>query len=146
MTANPSILVDTSRIPVRDDTGNTVFVRSRMPFGIKTQVQQTEPALRLLRIYQFNILGWSGPMFHGVECTPENIENLDTSRPDVSHMMQLVGQKIEELNPQPQAPKEPGSTSENGSTSSTEAGSLGSEGEPSSADSGQVTSETPHQP
>ncbi len=94
------MFVATDRVPVRDEAGNTVYVKRKMSFGDVSKVQGASAEDRLVVLYTANIVDWEGPDFQGTPCTAENIALLDPNEP----LIELVGNKIAELNPQKQSP------------------------------------------
>lgn len=86
--------IQTDRVAVSDDAGNTVYVRRKMDLGAVSRIQGAKPGEGLVALYTANILAWSGPDFRGVDCTPENIEKID---PDDPFWVQ-VADRIAELN------------------------------------------------
>lgn len=106
--------IQTDRIAVSDDAGNTVYVRRKMDMGARLRVAEAAGnGETLVVLYQQNILAWEGPDFRGVKCTPENIEKIDVDDP----FWTKVGDKIGELNkhlwegsPDPLAPTTAGET------------------------------------
>lgn len=86
--------IQTDRIAVSDDAGNTVFVRRKMDLGAVSRVQGAKPGEQLIALYVANILAWQGPDFKGMDCTPETIEKLDPNDP----FWEQVATRIAELN------------------------------------------------
>lgn len=95
------MFIDTERVAVRDDRGNTIYVRRKMDFGAVSRIQGAPDDQRLIALYVANIVGWEGPDFQGVPCTAEHIARLDPNDP----MVELIGNRIAELNPQKTSPK-----------------------------------------
>jgi hypothetical protein len=91
------MFIQTDRVPVTDDRGNTIWVRRKMDFGAAATIQATPMQDRIIATYVVNILGWDGPDFQGVACTEEAIRRLDPTDP----LVDQVGRKIAELNPRP---------------------------------------------
>lgn len=88
--------IKTDRVGVSDDDGNTVYLRRKLDFGARLRI--TEASLKgesMIALYVQSILGWDGPDFKGIKCTPENIEKIDIDDP----FWEKVGDKIAELNP-----------------------------------------------
>lgn len=91
-----SAFVDTSKIEITDGT-NTFYIKRRMDFGTRCRVEDTMTQMAMkngavesiqltigaqkLALAIHNIVGWKGPDFAGVACTPENIERLDPDYP-----------------------------------------------------------------
>lgn len=93
--------VSRDRVPVSDEAGNTVYIKAKLSFGDVSKIQAAgDKQGALLSMYQVAILDWDGPDFQGFPCTPENIAQLDPNDP----LIELVGNKIGELNPQKQSP------------------------------------------
>lgn len=65
-----------------------------MDLGAVSRVQGAKPGEQMIAMYVANILGWSGPDFKGVDCTPEAIEKIDPSDP----FWERVATRIAELN------------------------------------------------
>lgn len=88
--------IKTDRISVTDDAGNTVYVRRKMDLGTRLRVTEAfQKGEGLIALYVHNIMGWEGPDFKGISCTPENIEKIDIDDP----FWEQVGSKLAELNP-----------------------------------------------
>lgn len=103
--------IDLDKVAVRDSAGNVIFVRRKMDFGAVSRVRSAAPEDRVITMFKVNIVGWEGPDFSTVPCTPDNIERLDPDDP----FIELLATKIGELNPQAQSPNLP-SPSTPGST------------------------------
>ncbi len=86
--------IQTDRIAVADDAGNTVWVRRKMDLGAVSRIQGAREGQGLVALYVANILGWDGPDFKGLDCTPEVIATLDPNDP----FWERVANKIAELN------------------------------------------------
>jgi hypothetical protein len=115
--------IATDRVAVRDDAGNTVYLRRKMDLGAVSRIQGARPGEQLIALYAANILAWSGPDFTDergkpVPCTAEQIEQIDPNDP----FWEMVGDKIAELNPKKDTVSsspsmtepEPSSTASNG--------------------------------
>lgn len=87
--------IQTDRVPVRDDAGNTVWLRRKMDLGAISRVSTAREGNGLTALYAANILAWDGPDFKGIKCTPEEIEKIDPDDP----FWEQVADKIAELNP-----------------------------------------------
>lgn len=88
--------VDTTRIPVTDGE-DTFLIKWKMDFGTKCLVEDTLTKMSIgtdkagdlifsvgaqrLALAMHNIVGWKGPKFDNVPCTPENIKRLDPDYP-----------------------------------------------------------------
>ncbi len=86
--------IRTDRIAVSDDAGNTVWIRRKMDLGAVSRIQGAKQGESLIALYTANILGWDGPDFRGLDCTPETIETIDPNDP----FWEKVADKIAELN------------------------------------------------
>lgn len=88
--------VSTERVPVQvEGDPNTIYIKPKMDYGTRQRVSGTAARFRAttesgatpeaefdlgaynIALLTHNIVGWEGPDFEGVECTPENIERLD---------------------------------------------------------------------
>lgn len=88
--------IQTDRVAVSDDAGNTVFIRRKMDMGARLRITEAASAGEsMVAYYVNNILTWEGPDFRGIKCTPENIEKIDLDDP----FWVTVGNRIAELNP-----------------------------------------------
>lgn len=97
---------------------DVVFIRTKMDYGTRQRVvgaaakmQQTQgggrgkarrgkaPEMEFdvgqysIALLRFNVLGWNGPSFAGVSCTPENIERLDPDEPLVQKVLDVIGER-----------------------------------------------------
>lgn len=107
--------IKTDRIAVSDDAGNTVWVRRKMDLGAVSRVQGAKDGEQLVALYAANILGWEGPDFKGVACTPEEIETIDPN----DSFWERVATRISELNTkEPTNPLAPMTAGETGSAAS----------------------------
>ena len=86
--------IKTDRLAVSDEAGNTVWVRRKMDLGAVSKIQGAKDGDELIMLYVANILGWTGPDFKGLDCTPEVIATIDPNDP----FWELVANKIAELN------------------------------------------------
>lgn len=87
--------IQTDRVAVSDDAGNTVYVRRKLDMGARLRISEAGThGESILALYVSSILAWEGPDFRGIKCTPENIEKID---PD-DEFWTKVGDKIAELN------------------------------------------------
>lgn len=86
--------IQTDRVAISDDAGNTVYIRRKMDLGAVSKVQGAAPGEQLVSLYVANILAWQGPDFRGIDCTPETIATIDPNDP----FWERVATKIAELN------------------------------------------------
>jgi hypothetical protein len=125
------MFVKKEKIAVTIDGQNTIFIRGKMPLGIRNKVRDELLRMDLddngqstgqanittgasqTALLAHNITGWSGPEFVGMPCNRVNIEQLDPDEP----LVKLVLEKIAEYNPAPVA--DPNSTTD-GEPSSTD--------------------------
>lgn len=130
-----SAFVDTSKIEVSDGT-NTFYIKRRMDFGTRCRVEDTMTQMAMkngavdsiqltigaqkLALAIHNIIGWKGPDFAGVACTPENIERLD---PDYPLLVQAQ-ERITHLNLPHAETLDPNSSTTTGVRSTTESADL----------------------
>jgi hypothetical protein len=90
---------------------NTIYIRAKMDFGTKnrvldalTSIQQSGAAEYhvgpyLTALAEANIVGWEGPDFGGVPCTPENIARLDPDDPLVDAALNEIGKRNNQVKP-----------------------------------------------
>ena len=117
--------IQTDRVAVSDDNGNTVYVRRRMDLGAISRIQGAKQGEGLIALYANNILAWSGPDFRDpetgkpIKCTPEEVEKIDPNDP----FWEKVAEKIAELNPRKETddPLESTTAGDQPSTASTAA-------------------------
>lgn len=100
--------ISNERVPVYldEDPSNIIYIRSKMNVGVQNRVQDAIAAISQdggkadisyhLGAYNnalltCNVLGWEGPDFDKVPCTPENILELDPDDP-------LLEKVLEEIN------------------------------------------------
>lgn len=87
--------VSKERVPVTvEGDPNTIYIRPKMDYGTRQRVMSAGAHLRQgeqgadpsadfdlgaynIALLTHNVVGWEGPDFEGVECTPENISQLD---------------------------------------------------------------------
>lgn len=85
-----SAFLDTARLTVSDDQGNTIWIRRKMDWGTKAAFLDTMGTKGLmggagsysLLLAEYNFLDWAGPLFTDdagrvKPCTPETIRTLD---------------------------------------------------------------------
>lgn len=147
------MFVSKDRVPVRvegDDTGDTIYILPKMPFGTKQRAlsalshigtdgtsEGTGIDIDLgaynIALMKLNIVGWEGPSFAGVACTPENIEQLDPDEPLVVRVLEEIGRR----NPVRRDAESPNAPAPAGDTSST------AKGRANGRENGTHTSATP---
>ena len=110
-----SMFVKGDKVAVSDERGNIIFIRPKMPLGIKNRVrdemtqiganvgangQATGSVSVSLNIgaYQIallkaNILGWEGPDFEGMTCNNVNILLLDPDEPLVEKVLREISDR-----------------------------------------------------
>lgn len=122
--------IDTTRIPIVDGE-DTFFIKWKMDFGTKCLVEDTLTKMSIgtdtageimfsvgaqkLALAMYNIVGWKGPKFDSVPCTPENIKRLDPDYP----VFVKAQDEISRRNTRQETTDPNGSTT-NGAQSSTE--------------------------
>lgn len=128
---------------LEDDPQNIIYVRKKMDFGTRNKVisaatkvtthtngtgngateptgdtQKADASFDLgaynLALAQHNILGWEGPLFEGVPCTPQNIARFDDSDP----LIEKVLAYLNDANTQKKDGPSPNLSGSGGSTSS----------------------------
>lgn len=99
------------RVFVEDDPENVILILPKMSFGVRQWVRNTlaslpedpnKPALGLYEIalMRHNIVGWEGPAFEGIPCTPEAIENLDQDEPLVDRvLLEIINRNLMKRSP-----------------------------------------------
>lgn len=133
----PMFVSATDRHPVTVDGVNTIFVRPKMPFGIRQKVLSAVAKLSTtgdtgageadasfdIGAYQTalminNIVGWEGPEFEDaatgkiIPCTPANILRLDADEPLVEQVLEEIERRSNlKGSPDPNSPTPTGSTS-----------------------------------
>jgi len=65
-----------------------------MDLGAVSKIKGARPGEEMVMLYVANILGWDGPDFKGLDCTPETIATIDWRDP----FWDTVATKIAELN------------------------------------------------
>lgn len=125
--------ISEDKVPVflEDDPEHIIYIRPKMNVGVynramskmatisaSASTQDTSIGLDIgaynLALLTSNILGWAGPDFDSVPCTPENIERLDPDDP----LLDRVLAEINRRNQPSKGDKSPNSSSVNGSTAS----------------------------
>lgn len=123
------MFVQTDRVPISDDRGNTIFIKPKMDYGTRNAVMSAGADARMDEkgnvvgakidigrqqnaLLVHNIVDWSGPDFEGVACTPVNKLRLDPDEPLVAEVLEEIARR----NPQKQAPS-PKSRTASGSSS-----------------------------
>lgn len=104
---------------------NIIYIRSKMDVGTKNKVQdhalkmttgKTDDAEIHIGAYQtalltHNVLAWEGPDFHGVPCTPQQMQMLDPDEPLVVKVLEEIGRRNRpQESPNPKSPGANGST------------------------------------
>lgn len=87
--------VSTERVPVTvEGDPNTIYIKPKMDYGTRQRVMSAGAHIRQgdqgedptpdfdlgaynIALLTHNVVGWEGPDFDAVECTPENIARLD---------------------------------------------------------------------
>ena len=88
------------------DNPNAILIRPKMDLatenrvvGALAQMEQSTGQARLdvgaylLELAVANIVGWQGPAFEGVACTPEAIRRLDPDDPLVDAALDEIGRR-----------------------------------------------------
>lgn len=125
--------IDTTRIPVTEGS-DTFYIKWKMDFETKCRVRDTLTKMSIgasasgeimfsvgaqeLALAIHNIVAWSGPMFDGIVCTPENIKRLDPDYPAFVKALEEITRRNT-----PQESPDPNSTT-TGATSSTESAAV----------------------
>lgn len=106
------MFVKKERIPISDDQGNTIYIRSKMDYGTVNKVNgaalrltvgqaQREEEIELdvgayqVALLQYNIIAWSGPDFTGEDgklfpCNPMKIAELDPEQPILAVVLEEI--------------------------------------------------------
>lgn len=124
------MFVSKDRVPVTIDDKDVIYILPKMPFGVKQKAmsaithisqaaggQGADVALDIgaynIALMTLNIVGWEGPQFEGVPCTPDNIEQLDPDEPLVVRVLEEIGRRnpVTKDRAAPNAPAPVGSTS-----------------------------------
>lgn len=101
------MFVDTTKVPIAldHDPANVIFIRPKMDFGTKARVldaiakvQATDKGASVgvgmgayqLALLQHNIVGWEGPAFGAVPCSPEAVARLDPDEPLVARVVEEI--------------------------------------------------------
>ena len=103
---------------------NVILIRPKMDYGTRSRVMGAAVQIEAgastgevnvgayqLALLTHNVLGWRGPAFEGVKCTPENVARLDPDEP-------LVARALEEIAARNAPGKAPPSAPNGGSGSS----------------------------
>jgi hypothetical protein len=117
-----------ARIPVADDQGNIIYIRSKMDVATEGQFRDAlvkisggRKALKSFQVgraqtalLQLNIVAWEGPRFAGVPCNHTMIGRLDPHEPLVVKVLE----EIDTRNAPPALPSVPGEPEGNGRAAS----------------------------
>jgi hypothetical protein len=120
------MFVSDDTVPVTIDGKDIVYVRALMDVATRNRVsglaskvrpghideQEVDMGLRKTALLENNILKWEGPSFDGVPCVPHNIRRLHPKQPIVD----LVLEKINELNFEDEDQADPNSSEPSGET------------------------------
>lgn len=100
-----AMFVTSERVPVTVDD-NTVYIRGKMDLGTRNRCLDALAVISpsggsmeshlgeyATALMVNNILGWEGPAFAGVECTPANIARLDPDEPIVEAVLAEIGRR-----------------------------------------------------
>jgi len=69
--------------------------------GTAGKPNELDLAENLIAMLVLNILGWSGPDFDNVPCTPENIRRLDPDQPVVEKAIEEITRRNTKVAPNP---------------------------------------------
>jgi hypothetical protein len=126
------MFISDERVPIADDQGNTVYIRSKMGRAVFNAVlgdaMQMEAGQKdakmnigeyLTSLLVHNIVAWEGPAFTDergkpIPCTAENIGKLDVDEP----LIDRVAEEIAQRNPRKQADPNSATAGSNGSKAS----------------------------
>ncbi len=104
------MFVSKSPVPITLDHINTIFIKPRLNYGEKMRVQKAAIKIKSKGTatdfetdfdssgYQYQLLiesvvSWSGPVFEGRPCTPENIAELDPSDPLLDKVIEEISER-----------------------------------------------------
>lgn len=124
--------VSDERVPVYldEDPSNIIYIRPKMNIGIQNRVMSSVASFKggdvaqgvefnigayNIALLTCNVVGWQGPDFDNVECTPANIERLD---PDDPLLDRVLGE-INTRNAKKKDAPDPKASGLNGHSSST---------------------------
>jgi hypothetical protein len=109
---------------ISDQPPNVIFIRPKMDFATQKRVgaagfslgaagkpNELDLAENLIAMLVYNIVGWAGPLFDGVPCTPENIRRLDPDQPVVEKAIEEITRRNTKAAPSPKSPTRPGGAS-----------------------------------
>jgi len=107
---------DTNEV-ISDQPPNVIFIRPKMDFATQKKVgaagfklggagkpNELDLAENLIAMLVLNIVGWSGPLFDAVPCTPENIRRLDPDQPVVEKALEEIARRNSRVPPDPKSP------------------------------------------
>lgn len=102
---------------ISEEPPNVIFIRPKMDFATQKKVgaagfrlgagskpNELDLAENLIAMLVLNIVGWSGPQFDSVPCTPENIRRLDPDQPIVEKALEEIARRNSKAPPDPKAP------------------------------------------
>jgi hypothetical protein len=117
---------------ISDQPPNIIFIRPKMDYattkkvgtagfklGSASKEHELDIAENLIAMLTYNIVGWSGPDFDSVACTPENIRRLDPDQPIVEKTLDEITRRNTKASPNPKSAGINGSTSAGDTDSST---------------------------
>lgn len=128
-------------VSLPDDPLHIIYIRPRMNVGIQNRLFSTIASIKAqsngaaikvgaegtvigldigaynLALLTCNIVGWAGPDFDNVECTPQNIERLDPDDPLLDKVLSEINTRNTKASVNGKSPNLPSSNS-NGSTAS----------------------------
>lgn len=100
-----------------DQPPNIIRIRPKMDFATQKKVgaagfrlgtgakpNELDLAENLIAMLVLNIVGWSGPDFDAIPCTPENIRRLDPDQPIVEKALEEIARRNSKAPPDPKAP------------------------------------------
>lgn len=99
-----SAFVSREPVAVTDDEGNTIYIRSKMDYGVRSRVlsaitkmhgsdMTTDMGAYNLALLRENIVRWEGPAFDGVAFAPDLVEQLDPDLPVVDRALAEINQR-----------------------------------------------------
>lgn len=103
------MFVVSERVAVSVDGENVIHIRGKMDLGTKNRVSGAlmeigagedggvevsgNLAAYNMTLLEENILGWEGPAFAGIECSPANIARLDPDEPLVERVIEEIARR-----------------------------------------------------
>lgn len=101
--------ISSERVPVTiEDNPNTIYIKPRMDYGTLNKVQGAAVRVKIgqdgtpsdadLGAYNNallveNVVGWKGPDFDEVECTPENMLKWDPRSPLLKEVLKQINDR-----------------------------------------------------